>query len=69
MKLALFAQCMYAPWIEWIKNNSLLLAKELNQKLDLEIISHKPHQYIDDPNLKNLKVNYQLNHSDNPYLQ
>ena len=69
MRLALLAQCMYAPWIEWIKNNSLLLAKELNQKLDLEIISHKPHQYTDDPSLKDLKINYLLNLSDNTYLQ
>lgn len=69
MKIALFAQCMYFPWIEWIKNNSLLLSKELTQKLDLEIISHKPKSKIDDNNLIWLKVNYLLNLSDNKFLQ
>lgn len=40
MKIALFAQCMYPPWIEWIKNNSFYLSRELNKTIDLSIISH-----------------------------
>lgn len=69
MKIAMFAQCMYYPWIEWIKNNSLLLSKELSQKLDLEIISHNPKKKIEDNNVQWLKINYLLNLSDNNFFQ
>lgn len=41
MKITLFAQNMYAPWIEGVKNNSLLLLKELKTSADIEIITHR----------------------------
>lgn len=69
MKIAMFAQCMYSPWIEWIKNNSLLLSKELSQKIDLEIISHKPKIIQEDKNIVWLKINYLLKLSDNKIFQ
>lgn len=69
MKIALFAQCMYFPWIEWIKNNSLLLSRELSKQIDLEIISHKPKEIINDKNIEWLKINYLLNLSDNKIVQ
>ncbi len=69
MKIALFAQCMYAPWIEWIKNNSLLLANELSKEVDLTIISHAPREKIEDISLKNLNVEYILWLDENPMYQ
>lgn len=41
MKITLFAQNMYPPWIEWVKNNSLLLLQELKQNIEIEIITHR----------------------------
>ncbi len=69
MKIAMFAQCMYFPWIEWIKNNSLLLSQELSKKIDLEIISHKPKIIQEDKNIDWLKINYLMELSDNKFIQ
>ena len=69
MRIALFAQCMYSPWIEWIKNNSLLLSQELSQKIDVEIISHKPNELLEDANLRGLKIHYLLRLSENKIIQ
>lgn len=69
MKIAMFAQCMYSPWIEWIKNNSLLLSKELSKWIDLEIISHEPKEIIKDERVVWLKIRYLLTLSDNKVLQ
>jgi hypothetical protein len=70
MKVALLAQCMHYPWNEGVKNNALFLAKELKDKVDLEIISHKPYDEIgEDKNIKDLKINYLLSLSDNKFLQ
>lgn len=71
MKVALLAQCMYYPWNEGIKNNSLFLAKELKNKVNLEIISHKPYnkQIKEDTETLDLKINYLLSLSDNKFLQ
>ena len=46
------------------------MAKELKDKVDLEIISHKPYDEIgEDKNIKDLKINYLLSLSDNKFLQ
>jgi len=36
-----FAQQIYYPWIEWVKNNSINICKWLNKKIKVNIISHK----------------------------
>jgi len=46
------------------------LAKELKDKVDLEIISHRPSdENREDKNIKDLKINYLLSLSDNKFLQ
>lgn len=70
MRLAMFAQCMYAPWIEGIKNNSLFLGKELDKHMEIEIISHlPPKDSIEDSNKNDLHINFLLKLSDNFFLQ
>lgn len=70
MRLAMFAQCMYPPWIEGIKNNSLFLSKELDKHMEIEIISHlPPKDAAEDTNKNNLHINFLLKLSDNFFLQ
>lgn len=73
MKVTIFAQNMYAPWIEGVKNNSLLLLRELKQSLDsIEIISHRSQEgegNVEKSNIEDVPVYHYLEQSDNKWKQ
>ena len=65
-----FAQQIYAPWIEWVKNNSIKICEWLNKKIETNIISHKSS--VNNKNKDVLfwvNIFYLLNLKDNKFLQ
>ena len=65
-----FAQQVYYPWIEWVKNNSIKICEWLNKKIKVNIISHKSHENnLNKDNIYWVNVNYLLRLSDNKVLQ
>lgn len=72
MKIILFAQNMYAPWIEWVKNNSLLLLQELRQFMEIEIITHRALEgegSSEESDIEGIPVHHYLEVSDNKWKQ
>ena len=69
-KILFFAQQIHAPWIEWVKNNSINICQGLSRKMNLDIISHKwSHNSLDSDTFDNVKVYYLLTLRDNKILQ
>lgn len=68
MKIWLFVPCFYPPRIEWIKNNVRLLCWELNDKIDIRIITHKPDMTYNYEN-SGLKICYLFLSHENIFKQ
>ncbi len=65
-----FAQQIYYPWIEWVKNNSIKICEWLNKKIKVNIISHKwENNSLNYNNINWVDVFYLLNLSTNKILQ
>ena len=69
LKISLFAQCMYPPRNEWIKNNTYFLIKELCKYTDIELISHAPKEKSTLNIEKNVSVNYFFKLSNSKIIQ
>lgn len=72
MKITLFSQNMYPPWIEWVKNNTLLLIEELKKTIEIEIITHRSPSgegSNEKSEIEGIPVFHYLEQSDNKWKQ
>lgn len=67
MKIAIFAQNMYPPRIEGIKNNSYFLASELSKQFDVKVISHRPRKNLSHDSISWFSVDYLLKVGNNRF--